>query len=687
MSGLAPADAGPFETIASFALPLAAGAAAAVHPAGARGLAGLTSGVNTMLATREFGRREQSEQQFSKRLSDLLQEPTGAEIPTGEQRYEGTPAAPGSPEEAAGQGALLPVTRQQRLSDLPIGKLAQAMTAQPGFSREAASLLASQIPKPQYHVIQDYDPATGMLRPKSVDISRPGYLGQGMPFLTYEQYLKGEQGAQPTAQPPTEPGTPEPPPGPPTGGVPPGPISEGPAYSPTQSQVRATPAPKVSTHYDPSKGAFTVTRSPGEFNFGQTTIRGADGRNYVIVQPRDPVTGAMGPPQVMGEAQANDKQTELENRLLEFPGLQRGTPIWRQLAGEIANISGPPELQAETMADIRRRYARYRMATPQSGAPENAPAQPRAAAPASSYSPTQAGVIPAPAAQAPTPTEGPIEPADYQAIQERAARTATRQAATRTAAEASAGVTARAGAERALPMEPKESSSLLMPNGQSVPTGMTRDQAIAAGAREVTPQMREQLAGLDQARAIISSVDAMTKPLIQAKTPLGAVRQQAVLQGGAFTKTNPLAAMYLDSRQSFNGVLSRAIGGERGVLTDRDIVRITNSFPGFGDTGTIRDAKINMLRILLETATEAQKRVVLGSQSLDEARTSIDARVQEMIQKMESGASQGAAAPSQAPQAATKDDFARARRDAKGDPQKTIDLLQQRGFDPLLEVK
>jgi hypothetical protein len=44
------------------------------------------------------------------------------------------------------------------------------------------------------------------------------------------------------------------------------------------------------------------------------------------------------------------------------------------------------------------------------------------------------------------------------------------------------------------------------------------------------------------------------------------------------------------------------------------------------------------------------------------------------------------AAPTK-PRAATRAEYARARRDAKGDPQRTLDLLIQQGIDPSLEVK
>jgi hypothetical protein len=684
MSGLAAPDASIPEKIVAYALPLAAGAAASLHPAGARGLAGLTSAVQTQLQARLIGRQEANEQALGMRLSNLLEQPTGEQIP---DAGAFTPTATGGGTDAA-EPAKIP-TRQQRLSDV-LGPaqtgLVRAMTGGPGYGREAAGLLSGMIgARPHYQVIKEYNPDTDQEESVVYDVSKMPSgtrLGGGRPgFFTPEQRNRMAERFT-GGQPPAGPGPSVPPPVPsPAVPAPAAPTGQAPT---SELPETLTPTPRQSMTLN-ARGEPSFHEAPGSIEFGTTEMRGPDGRTYKFVQQRDPATGRVGKWVPQGEAAPTDKQSEIEGIADSF-NVERNDPRYRQLTGLIAARPSDPADQAVYMSRLYQMFGRRGeqplRPMPQSGAPQNAPAQPRTPAPAPSYSPTQSGVIPAPPA-APSGGQG----LDYLDVQSEAARLKTRQAAERTAAEAAAGVTARTGAERALPMEPKEASNLLMPNGQSVPTGMTRAQAIAAGAREVTPQMREQLAGLDQARAIISGVDSMTKPLIQAKTALGAVRQQAVLQGGALAKTNPLAAMYLDSKQSFNGVLSRAIGGERGVLTDRDIIRITSSLPGFGDTATIRDAKIGMLRILLETATEAQKRVILGSQSLDEARTSIDAKVQAMIQKMEGGAEQGAAAPSQALKSATKEDFARARRDAKGDPQKTIDLLQQRGFDPLLEVK
>jgi hypothetical protein len=167
--------------------------------------------------------------------------------------------------------------------------------------------------------------------------------------------------------------------------------------------------------------------------------------------------------------------------------------------------------------------------------------------------------------------------------------------------------------------------------GQAPPTTMLMSELTRQGYVKASPKDREDLASLQQSAAIVNSISQMADKLITAQDPVAAAQQGAVLHAGALTKTNPLAATYLDSQQAFLGILSRTMGGERGVLTDRDIARIGRSLPGFFDTQAIKEGKISLLNTLLQTAQEA-KRATMTGQPLG---ADYQVRIQNLIAQME----------------------------------------------------
>ena len=147
------------------------------------------------------------------------------------------------------------------------------------------------------------------------------------------------------------------------------------------------------------------------------------------------------------------------------------------------------------------------------------------------------------------------------------------------------------------------------------------------------PQVKtkEALADLQQTEAIFDSIRQMSGALMIAKSAPEALLQSAKLYGGATLKTNTLAAAYEDSKQAFLGVLSRSLGGERGVLTDRDIARIDKMLPGFGDTKAVRDLKIGLIDNLLKTSMEAKNSMLAGKPVSGDFR----ARIETLIRKAE----------------------------------------------------
>ena len=147
---------------------------------------------------------------------------------------------------------------------------------------------------------------------------------------------------------------------------------------------------------------------------------------------------------------------------------------------------------------------------------------------------------------------------------------------------------------------------------------LSRPVAIqAAGAKEKalatgTIEMKQKLADLDNVIALVDEIEGLSDRLITAKDGLSAISQGAQLRIGALTRTNNAAKAYTDNRQAFLGVISRQLGGERGVLTDRDIRRIDKALPEFSDTVQVKDFKVASLRFILATAVDAKKRGLSG---------------------------------------------------------------------------
>src|SRR3972149_3742733 len=137
-----------------------------------------------------------------------------------------------------------------------------------------------------------------------------------------------------------------------------------------------------------------------------------------------------------------------------------------------------------------------------------------------------------------------------------------------------------------------EASSFIDPNTmRAAPPTMSEMQAITGGFVKVTPEQKKELADLGPVSNVVDTLTAYSDRLITAKTPGEAAKQFVVLSGGAMAKSNALAAAYNDSKEAFTGTISRTLGGERGVLTDRDIKRMAKLLPNFRDTVAIKELK------------------------------------------------------------------------------------------------
>lgn len=202
---------------------------------------------------------------------------------------------------------------------------------------------------------------------------------------------------------------------------------------------------------------------------------------------------------------------------------------------------------------------------------------------------------------------------------EQAFNLAKDELATFRAQSAGAILGGRKEAEMDIPLSFEELSRTVDPKTlEPMSPGTTKREALQRRAVHITEKQKENLAGLDQVTALVDTIGAMADNLITAPNAMQAALQGTQLTAGAFAKTNTVAASYQDSRQAVLGVISRYLGGERGVLTDRDIFRIDKWLPGFRDTKQIKDMKMGTIRIILGVAQEAQKRKVTG-QSFDQS--------------------------------------------------------------------
>jgi hypothetical protein len=180
---------------------------------------------------------------------------------------------------------------------------------------------------------------------------------------------------------------------------------------------------------------------------------------------------------------------------------------------------------------------------------------------------------------------------------------------------------------RDLPLTPKQSEGFIHPRTLAgPPAGLTMNQAIQQGYIEADEKDRAVLADLQQTKQLVGALAGMSSRLITATNPVEAAAQYAQLKAGAVTGANATARVYEQTKASFLGTVSRALAGERGVLTNQDIARIEAAFPGFFDTKQAAAAKVALLNALIDTA--AQARVAkMTKQPMDDAviRTNIDA--------------------------------------------------------------
>ncbi|OHB97641.1 MAG: hypothetical protein A2Z57_10865 [Planctomycetes bacterium RIFCSPHIGHO2_12_39_6] len=113
-----------------------------------------------------------------------------------------------------------------------------------------------------------------------------------------------------------------------------------------------------------------------------------------------------------------------------------------------------------------------------------------------------------------------------------------------------------------------------------------------------TEQIRKTKSLLAASNVIIDRIDDLTKPLFTKTATVAQWMEGAGNYVGTKLKTNDAAQLYDNTKKAFVSNLARAIGSEKGVLTDYDVDRMLKAYPNWGDSVEVRDSKIAEMRMI-----------------------------------------------------------------------------------------
>lgn len=167
-----------------------------------------------------------------------------------------------------------------------------------------------------------------------------------------------------------------------------------------------------------------------------------------------------------------------------------------------------------------------------------------------------------------------------------------------------------AGAKAAA-LQKEDEGKMLSPteaNTLGVEFGTTKGQA--KGIMPMTAQQREALAGFDSARVMIQDIKQYSEKVNQAAGGLMGRGQQSMKLWGAWTQSDPDAAM-LQSKGGELARLARSMG-EKGAMAEGDIARAAALVPSILDTREVAAQKLKDLTVIIEQA-EVNFRKSLGA--------------------------------------------------------------------------
>lgn len=157
---------------------------------------------------------------------------------------------------------------------------------------------------------------------------------------------------------------------------------------------------------------------------------------------------------------------------------------------------------------------------------------------------------------------------------------------------------------------PERKAELLTPNEANelgVPFGTTKGEA--AGIMPMTAVQRAALASYDSARVIIADIGKYSEKVNTASGGLKGKAQQSMKLWGAWTQSDPDAAM-LQSKAGELANLARSMG-EKGALADKDVARAAALVPNVMDSREVAQQKLSDMSQLINDG-EANFRKSLG---------------------------------------------------------------------------
>ena len=164
-----------------------------------------------------------------------------------------------------------------------------------------------------------------------------------------------------------------------------------------------------------------------------------------------------------------------------------------------------------------------------------------------------------------------------------------------------------------------EMAKLLSPteaNELGLPFGTTKGQA--KGTMAITPHQRESLAGYDTSRVIIEDIAKYSERVNKAQGGVGGTAKQATKLWGAWTQSDPDAAL-LQSKAGELASVARSLG-EKGALANQDVARAAALVPGILDTREVAQKKIHDMREIISNG-EANFRKSLGLSGREPVKT------------------------------------------------------------------
>lgn len=157
---------------------------------------------------------------------------------------------------------------------------------------------------------------------------------------------------------------------------------------------------------------------------------------------------------------------------------------------------------------------------------------------------------------------------------------------------------------------PERKNELLSPteaNELGVPFGTTKGQA--QGVMPITAHQRESLAGYDTSRTIIADIKQYSEKINTEAGGITGKAQQAMKLWGAWTQSNPDAAL-LNSKIGELASVARSLG-EKGALANQDVARAAALVPTVLDTREVAQKKIKDMMAIIDHG-EANFRKSLG---------------------------------------------------------------------------